>query len=261
LVLTVTASGDAPLTYTWLTNGVVALGATLSTFTIDNATNKDEMDYQVMVCNPYGCATSSVAHVTVQAPTPPAIQTQPAGTNIFSGETATFTVGHTGSAPLAYQWLFNGGPVVGATSQSLLIANAQPANAGSYQLVITNSLGSVTSAPAVLTISNAAPIITSQPMSYVVALDTEIVTLNVTAIGSQPMTFQWYRTALDSSGFPVGGPVAVAGGTNASLTLPVTLPGNETDREGLYQVILSNSFGSVTSDDAYVDIIGYGYGN
>jgi hypothetical protein len=41
----------------------------------------------------------------------------------------------------------------------------------------------------------------------------------------------------------------------------VTLPGNETDREGLYQVILSNSFGSVTSDDAYVDIIGYGYGN
>jgi hypothetical protein len=261
LVLSVTATGDEPLAYTWLTNGVVALGATLDTFTINNATNKDDMDYQVIVCNTYGCATSSVAHVTVQSPTAPEIQTEPVGADLFSGETATFTVGHTGSAPLSYQWLLNGIALPGAVSHPLVITNAQSSNAGSYRLIIANSLGSVTSAPAVLTISNSAPVITMQPTPLVVALDTEVVVLSVTAIGSKPMTFQWYRTILDNMGLPVGGYVAVTGGTNSTLTLPVTAPGNETDREGQYQAIITNDFGSMPSDEVFVDIIGYGFGN
>lgn len=174
LVLTVTADGDAPLTYTWFTNGVVVLGATLSTFTIDNATNTDDMAYHVIVCNPYGCATSSVANVTVGPPSPPAIIVQPVD---------------------------------------------------------------------------------------VVALDTEVVVLSVTATGSNPKTFQWYRTIIDSMGLPVGGYVALTNGTTATLTLPVTAPGNETDREGLYQVIISNGLGSVSSSEVFVDISGYGFGN
>jgi hypothetical protein len=263
LMLTVTTDGDEPLTYTWLTNGVVALGATLNTFSINNATNKDDMDYQVIVCNLYGCATSAVAHVTVQTPvppTPPTIQSQPASTNLFSGETATFTVGHTGSATLSYQWFFNGSPLPGATSHPLVITNAQSGNAGSYRLLIANGFGSITSAPAVLTVSNSAPVITVQPVD-VVAQDIDIVALNVTAIGSKPTTFQWYRTVIDSMGLPVGGYVAVTNGTSATLTLPVTAPGSETDREGLYQVIITNGFGSVSSSEVFVDISGYGFGN
>jgi len=258
LVLTVTAEGDTPLSYTWFTNGVIARGATLNTFTIDNAAAKDDMDYHVIVCNPYGCATSSIVHVTVQTPTPPAIQTDPASTNVFSGETATFTVGHTGSPAPAYQWFFNGSVLVGTTA-TLAITNAQSANEGNYHVVLSNSLGTATSAPAALLVFDAAPSITAQP-SDVVAQDIEVVTLSVTAIGSKPMAFQWYRTAIDSTGTPVGGYVPVANGTNSTLTLPVTAPGNETDREGLYQVIISNSFGQVTSTEVFVDILGYGFG-
>ncbi len=163
LVLSVTADGDAPLSYTWLTNGVVVGGARLSTFTIDNAAAKDDLDYQVIVCNPYGCATSSVAHVTVQSLAAPAIrQTQPASTNVFSGATATFTVGHTGSTPFQYQWFFNGLQITGGTNQTLTVTNAQAGNVGSYHLVIANGLGSATSAPAALTISNSAPFLTAQ---------------------------------------------------------------------------------------------------
>jgi hypothetical protein len=218
------------------------------------------LDYQAIVCNTYGCATSSVAHVTVGPPSPPAIQIQPTNTTVFSGDTATLTVGHTGTFPLAYQWLFNGSPLAGGTSHPLVIPNAQPSNAGIYQLIITNSLGSVTSSPAVLTISNSAPIITVQPVD-VVAQDVDIVTLSVTATGSMPLSFQWYRTALDSSGLPVGGYVAVINGTSATLTLPVTAAGSETDREGQYQVIITNGFGSVSSSEPTVDISGYGFGN
>lgn len=260
LVLTVTADGDEPLNYTWFTNGVVALGATLNTFTINNATNTDDMDYQVIVCNTYGCATSSVAHVTVGPPAPPAIQIQPASTNVFTGDTATLTVGHTGTFPLSYQWLFNGSALPGATSDPLVITNVQSGNAGSYRLLIANAFGSVTSAPAALTVSNSAPIITVQPVD-VVAQDIDIVSLSVTAIGSKPMAFQWYRTVIDSMGLPVGGYVAVTNGTSATLTLPVTAPGSETDREGLYQVIITNSFSSVSSIEVFVDISGYGFGN
>jgi Immunoglobulin I-set domain len=174
LVLTVTADGDEPLSYTWFTNGVVVLGANLSTFTIDNATNTDAMEYHVIVCNPYGCATSSVANITIGPPSPPAITVQPVD---------------------------------------------------------------------------------------VVALDTDVVVLSVTATGSNPKTIQWYRTVIDSMGLPVGGYMAVTNGTSATLTLPVTAPGNETDREGLYQVIISNGLGSVSSAEVFVDISGYGFGN
>jgi hypothetical protein len=95
----------------------------------------------------------------------------------------------------------------------------------------------------------------------VVALDTDVVVLSVTAIGSKPMTFQWYRTVIDSMGLPVGGYVAVTNGTSATLTLPVTPPGSETDREGLYQVIITNALGSVSSSEVFVDISGYGFGS
>jgi hypothetical protein len=56
--------------------------------------------------------------------------------------------------------------------------------------------------------------------------------------------------------------VAVTNGTNASLVLPVTVPpGNDPDREGQYQVIITNSLGQVASDEVFVDISGYGFGN
>jgi hypothetical protein len=52
--------------------------------------------------------------------------------------------------------------------------------------------------------------------------------------------------------------VAVPNATSATLTLPVTTAGSETDREGSYQVIVTNGFGSISSIEVIVDITGYG---
>src|SRR5208282_849413 len=71
---------------------------------------------------------------------------------VAAGSSATFTVAAAGTAPLTYQWQFNGTNLYGATSTSLTLAGVQPANAGSYTVVVTNSVGSVTSAVAVLTV-------------------------------------------------------------------------------------------------------------
>ena len=73
-----------------------------------------------------------------------------------------------GPSPLNYQWLFNGvnlvsgGNVSGATTTNLTLSNAHQAQAGVYSVVVSNSAGHVTSAPAQLIVS-APPVIMSPP--------------------------------------------------------------------------------------------------
>jgi hypothetical protein len=84
----------------------------------------------------------------------PVIFTQPATQLILPGGTATFNVSANGQPPLAYQWMFNGAPVANATGTSLSVTNAQRANFGSYTVIVTNSYGGATSAPAALIINS-----------------------------------------------------------------------------------------------------------
>jgi hypothetical protein len=58
----------------------------------------------------------------------------------------------TGTGPLAYQWLFNGVPIAGATNRSLALNSFLPGNAGLYSVLGRNTAGSVLSAPATLTL-------------------------------------------------------------------------------------------------------------
>ncbi len=94
--------------------------------------------------------------LTLGNPAAPAISRQPVNTSVLAGSSATFTVGATGQLPLAYQWRKDGTAIAGATSPSLVLSGVQAANAGAYSVVITNSLGTVTSEPARLILGNAA---------------------------------------------------------------------------------------------------------
>jgi len=84
----------------------------------------------------------------------PAISTQPQSQNIIAAQDGYFWVTATGLEPLSFQWWFNGGVIAGATNNTYTRTNAQPAHAGTYFVVVTNSLGAVTSAPAMLTVSS-----------------------------------------------------------------------------------------------------------
>jgi hypothetical protein len=87
-------------------------------------------------------------------PVAPFITSQPQNQSITQGENATFAVVANGDATLYYQWYFNTYTVLaGATSASLTITNADTNNAGGYSVVITNAVGSITSAIATLTVS------------------------------------------------------------------------------------------------------------
>ena len=93
----------------------------------------------------------------------PIITTQPASATVTSGSSASFSVVATSSATPTYQWLLNGTSIAGATSASFSIASATSGQAGTYSVVVTNPVGSVTSDNATLTVNAPAPTPTPTP--------------------------------------------------------------------------------------------------
>ncbi len=92
----------------------------------------------------------------------PVITQQPSRQEVTAGQAATFSVIAAGSATLAYQWQMNGTPVSGATS-STYIAPAGSADGTVFTVVVSNAVGSVTSSPAILSVSAAQGQLTLNP--------------------------------------------------------------------------------------------------
>src|ERR1700740_1282405 len=100
--------------------------------------------------------------------TSPSITSQPTNQVIKVGQSAPFAVGATGTAPLAYQWQRNGANVSGAISASYTTPPARASDDGErFSVVVTNSIGSTTSASAILTVL-IPPSITTQPANQTV---------------------------------------------------------------------------------------------
>ena len=89
---------------------------------------------------------------------PPGIVSQPQDQTVPQGSTATFSVGADGQAPFQYQWYFNGTNKLSAaanptaTNATLVLTDLQVSQSGSYSLLVSNALGSVTSQPAKLVV-------------------------------------------------------------------------------------------------------------
>jgi Immunoglobulin I-set domain len=94
---------------------------------------------------------------TPPATSAPAITTQPSAQNVTVGETATFSVLATGTAPLSYAWQRNGTAIAAATASSYTTAATMLTdNGATFKVTVTNSIGTITSAAATLTVSAAA---------------------------------------------------------------------------------------------------------
>jgi Immunoglobulin I-set domain len=177
--------------------------------------------------------------------TAPVITTQPVSQTVGVGQTATFVVVATGSAPLSYQWQKNGANISGATSSSYATpAAASTDNAAKFTVVVSNSVGSATSNAAILTVTaaqqgNGAPQITVQPASQTVTAG-QTATFTVAATGSPTLTFQWQENHAN-----------IAGATSASYTTPATATSNSGET---FDVIVSNSAGTVTSITASLTV-------
>jgi len=150
----VAATGTA-MSYQWQKNGVAIGGATSSAYQTPVTTTSDNgSQFAVLVSNTAGSVSSSGATLTVKSPAvAPSITTQPLSQTVTAGQTATFLVTGTGTAPMSYQWQQNGAAISGATSFTYQTpATAVSDNASQFTVVMSNSAGSVTSSPATLTV-------------------------------------------------------------------------------------------------------------
>ena len=203
------------------------------------------------------CLALGACGGSADAPPPPesvpTVTTQPADQSVVVGTDATFSVVADGAAPLAYQWSSSSDGVTfstidGASASSYTIAATTLAQSGMhFRVVISNSLGSVTSSPALLTVTplTVAPIIVTPPADQSVIAPASA-TFNVTVTGTA-LTYQWQSSTDGGATFAV-----VAGAASApTLTLTNTTVAQSGTR---FRVVASNSAGSATSLSALLTV-------
>jgi sugar lactone lactonase YvrE len=238
----VVSTGTAPLTYQWRRNGTALAGAVDPVFTTQPSVPGDDgAGFDVVVKNEAGTVTSTVAKLTVLVP--PGVTAQPVSVSVPAGQSATFSVQASGTPAPSYQWRRQGVAVVGATSASYTLASVGATDDGaSFDVVVTNSAGSVTSAPAVLSVTAQleAPWFGLQPASVTVGVGSTA-TFSVRARGTSPLTYQWRR-----------GGVALAGATAASFTTP---PTTSADDQSSFDVVVANGVGTSTSAAATLTVV------
>jgi hypothetical protein len=169
---------------------------------------------------------------------PPSITAQPESQSVPQGSAATFNVVANGTAPLSYQWRFDGTNIASATTNSFTRNNVQTNDAGYYSVVVTNVAGVVTSSNAMLTVL-VPPVILTQPESQSVKVGTNA-TFTVSATGSPPLNYQWRF-----------------GGTNivGATTNTYTRSNIQIADAGDYSAVVTNVASLVTSSNAVLTVI------
>lgn len=194
--MSVTAQGPGPFTYQWLhdgqnvSNDVSISGAQSDSLTINNASTAANGEYWVKVSNAFGTTTSRHATLSVLDPF---IVSQPVSTNILETQTATLSLTAGGSGPFHVQWRRNGIPIPGATNAvaiantnlilcELALTHATPAQNGSYDVIVSNGQGSVTSAAAMVQVRSLV-----RPLNtFIVGPENYITTVAVRTVLRQP---------------------------------------------------------------------------
>jgi streptogramin lyase len=149
-------SAGCTVSYQWYGPQGLISGATGSSYNINPVSAGNAGNYYAVASVIGSSRQSSTATLTVNVP--PLIIIQPQSMVIGIGATVTFSVSATALPPPSYQWLFNGinltdgGNIYGSATSTLTITNVQPPNGGMYNVVMSNTCGSATSANAILTV-------------------------------------------------------------------------------------------------------------
>lgn len=191
------------------------------------------------VLNGFG---SEPGHWMAAAPTPgrqsltgesPVVTVQPQDRQGILGSPLTLSVAAIGTAPLRYQWEFEGQAILSATNAVLLLSNPVPDQAGRYRALVMNGFGTDYSASATVDFTTP-PIVVTQPTNQVALLGGKV-SFRVAAIGKGTLRYQWRRNGSD-----------ISGATSTNLALgPIV----ESDFAS-YSVVVSDQNGSIQTAPA-----------
>jgi Leucine-rich repeat (LRR) protein len=234
----VTAVGTQPLSYQWQLNGLALSGATNSSLTLANLQPTDAGNYTVAITNTAGAATSAVAALTVWFL--PVISTPPANQTVAASASGSFSILAAANPAPAYQWRFNGANISGANGSAYTRTSAQCVDTGSFDVVLTNAAGSITSTVATLTVI-APPVITNGPVGQTVAegQNANFIILAGNQCGGA-LSYQWRF-----NGAPIAGAIATS----------YTRTDSQCADAGNFDVIVTTLAGSITSSVAGLTVI------
>ncbi len=236
------ASGTAPLSYQWQKNNSDIQDAIGSSYTTPAATLADNgATFRCIVTNPYGDATSNSATLTVGTAGSPSIDTQPVDQTVQAGETATFFVEASGTAPLSYKWQKNSADIDGAVDPSYTTPATVRGDSGAlFRCIVSNGSGNTTSNTAkLIVLSPTAPVITRDPVDQIVGVG-QTAKFRVSAMGAGTLSFQWKKNG-----------IAINGATDSSYTTAAT---SLSDSGTAYACVVRNILDSATSATARLKV-------
>jgi hypothetical protein len=174
----------------------------------------------------------------LQAQVAPAVTSQPLALQARYDTPFSLSVVASGTPPLAYQWFRDDEPISGATSASFSRSTAALVDAGSYRVIVSNSVGSVVSNGALVSVIEVPPAIVVAPSGLDVS-DGDGLSLTAAAAGSPPLAYRWFRDGFELSG-----------ATGTSLRLEEV----GIQDAGQYTVAVTNPYGAATSLPARVTV-------
>ena len=236
VTFTSAATGAGGLRFQWLFNGTNIVGATNDTLTLTGLRIDQSGSYRVSVTDSQATSLSDEATLTVVPASSPVILTQPQAQTVSVGDSARLSVTVVGLAPLRYQWLREGTVIPNATNAAYTTPSLGASGGATYSVEVTNSLGLVRSAGALVRVVGV-PEITAPLLSQTVSVGGTL-TLTVAAAGSS-LNYVW----IFNGQFVTDATTATLVITNAQLT-----------NAGSYTVVVGNAAGLAVTSEATVTV-------
>jgi uncharacterized repeat protein (TIGR03803 family) len=248
---TVVPASTALPTYSWtrdqlpLADDGRISGSATSTLTISNVSSADAGTYTVYIQNALGLSSSDANLLVV--PSPPVIVVPPTNQTALPGATALFAVGAVGTQPLFYQWQNHGTNISsGGDTSVLTLRDVSPADAGTYAVVVSNTLGSVTNTGGTLAVI---------PITLPGATLATLYSFKDANDGANPLAAlvqatngSFYGTAFSGGAYGTGTLFRIT--TNGALTILHAFSGGNdggAPRAGLIQAVDGNLYGTTSS--------------
>ncbi len=174
-----------------------------------------------------------------RVPAAPTLLKDTASATNYAGTTAQFSVIAGGATPLAYQWYKGAAQMSGATNSTLAFICAPADDGTTYEVIVTNYVGSVTSSVATLSVSTNLQI--DAPLTSILRNVGSAAAFEIVAEGAVPITYQWHN----------GDGSLISGATNPVLWLSNVQLTND---GASYYVSIINPYTSINSDPATLNV-------
>lgn len=185
---------------------IATVAVNVATYTDETVVDNQSYTYRVKAYNQFGDSgysnTASGQSLPVGAEGLPIIVAQPANTEVIVGDTTALSIDVEANPAPSIQWFFEGQAIPGANGTQLLLSEVERSDEGSYQAIVANRFGSVTSNTVRLTIDSLIEVVQA-PVNVTVEGEGTVV-LSVDAVGPG-LTYQWYRGNSGDKSNPIEG--------------------------------------------------------